>query len=54
MTTRFFGATVLTALAMTTLLGQDSNLIAVGAKVERVATVSVSKKASRLLTARLI
>ncbi len=38
MTTRFFGATVLTALAMTTLLGQDSNLIAVGAKGERVAT----------------
>ena len=38
MTTRFFGATVLTALTMTTLLGQDSNLIAVGATVERVAT----------------
>ena len=38
MTTRFLGATVLVVLAMTTLLGQDSNLIARGAQVERMAT----------------
>ena len=42
MTTRFFGATLLTGLAMTTLpaarSGQDTSLIAIGAKVERVAT----------------
>ena len=39
MTTRFFGATMLVVLAMVTLLAaQDSNLIALGAKVERVAT----------------
>jgi gluconolactonase len=38
MMTRFVGATVLTALAMTTVMGQDSDLIALGAKVERVAT----------------
>ena len=38
MRTRFVGATVLTALAMTTVTGQDSSLIALGAKVERVAT----------------